>query len=511
MDADPRFTLSTGLLMTKFSDLFKGSCLAVLLASAVPVWAQDSNSIIFVQPVEPQGLDPTVSSPVAAGQVTWQNVFEGLVAIDRDGRVVPQLAKSWTISDDGLTYSFDLRDDVEFQNGVHFDATTAKFTLDRILGEASTNGQKANYTAISDVKAVGVTTLVLTLSDRNADLLYWLGYPAAVMVEPSTVDSNGTDPVGTGPFKVTEWRKGDRVLMSAWDGYWGDAPAIASLTARFINDPQAQAAALKAGQVDIAGNLNAPELFDQFTDDPAYTAVVGAGEMEVIAGMNNARPPFDDRRVRQALMMAVDRPSLVAAVSSGYGTAIGSHFSPASPFYQDLTEEFSYNPEKAKALLAEAGYPNGFSFDFKVPNRSYAQRSAEILQAFFAQIGVTANIQSSDFPAAWIQDVFKDTNYDMTIIGHSEPLDIGIYARDPYYFNYDSSDFRAKMDKVATATSEAEREAGYRQAQEVLAQDLPALFLFSYPKLGVWKAGIEGVWENGPVPANDMTDVHWVK
>ncbi|WP_372803014.1 ABC transporter substrate-binding protein [Paracoccus seriniphilus] len=496
--------------MTKSFAILKGTCLAILLAGTAPVWAQDSHAVTFVQPVEPQGLDPTVSSPVAAGQVTWQNVFEGLVAIGRDGRVVPQLATDWTISEDGLTYSFHLRDDVTFQNGVPFDATTAKFTLERILGENSTNGQKANYTAISGIEAVDATTLVLKLSRRDADLLYWLGYPAAVMVEPGSADSNGTTPVGTGPFKVDEWRKGDRVLMSAWDGYWGEAPALETVTARFINDPQAQAAALQAGQVDIVGNLNAPELFAQFTDDPDFHAVAGAGEMEIVAGMNNAKPPFDDLRVRQALMMAVDRPSLVAAVSSGHGTEIGSHFSPANPFYEDLTGEFPYDPQRAKALLAEAGYPDGFSFEFKVPTRPYAQRSAEILQAFFSQIGVNANIQSSDFPATWIQDVFKDTNYDMTIVGHAEPLDIGIYARDNYYFNYDNAEFRQQMDQIAAATDETERETGYRKAQEILAHDLPALFLFSYPKLGVWKAGLDGVWENGPVPANDMTDVHWV-
>ncbi|QCO54419.1 ABC transporter substrate-binding protein [Pseudorhodobacter turbinis] len=493
--------------MTKHSKLLKGICLAVLLSGTAPAFAQDANAVTFVQAVEPQGLDPTVSSPVAAGQVTWQNVFEGLVAIDNGGHIVPQLATEWTVSEDGLSYTFTLREGVTFQNGVPFNAETAKFTLERIIGENSTNGQKANYTAISSIGAPDASTLVLTLSARRADLLYWLGYPAAVMVEPSSAENNGTEPVGTGPYKVSEWRKGDRVIMSTWDGYWGETPAMTTVTARFIGDAQAQAAALQSGQVDIVGDLGAPELFKQFADDNRFTTVAGSGEMEIVAGMNNAKPPFDDVRVRQALMMAVDRPSLIAAVSSGYGTPIGSHFSPANPFYEDLTELFPYDPEKAKALLAEAGHPNGFTFDFKVPTRPYAQRSAEILQAFFSQIGVTANIQSSDFPAAWIKDVFKDTNYDMTIIGHAEPLDIGIYSRDSYYFNYDSPELKAEAGVIAAAVNEDEREAGYRKAQEMLANDLPALFLFSYPKLGVWKAGIDGVWENGPVPANDMTDV----
>ncbi|EKE44559.1 solute-binding component of ABC transporter [Oceaniovalibus guishaninsula JLT2003] len=481
---------------------------AALLA-ALPVAAIAAGEVDFVQSVEPAGLDPTVSSPVAAGQVTWQNLFEGLVAIDRDGRIVPQLATDWTISEDRLTYTFNLRPDVTFHNGTPFDSGTAKFSIERIVADDSTNGQKALYTDIAAVEAPDPQTLVLTLSRPSSDLLYWLGFPAAVMVEEGSADTNGTDPVGTGPFKLDEWRKGDRVIMSAWDGYWGDPAPLDTITARFIADPQAQAAALQSGQVDIASELGAPELFAQFAEDPKFATNVGTGEMEVVAGMNNARAPFDNVRVRRALMMAIDRDALIQAVKSGYGTPIGSHFSPASPYYTDLTGEYPYDPEAARALLAEAGYPNGFEFTFKVPNRTYAQRSAEILQAFFQQIGVTANIVSSDFPAAWIQEVFTDTDYDMTIIGHAEPLDIGIYARDPYYFNYDSDAFDAAMQDVATATDEAARKAAYIRAQEILADDLPALFLYSDPKLGVWDAGLEGVWPDGPVPANDMTEVRW--
>ncbi|MBU2957707.1 ABC transporter substrate-binding protein [Paracoccus sp. 1_MG-2023] len=492
-----------------FRALARSASLAAMIA-ATPALALAAGEVSFVQSVEPAGLDPTVSSPVAAGQVTWQNVFEGLVAIDRDGQVQPQLATEWQVSDDGLTYSFTLREGVSFQNGVAFDSATAKFAIERILADDSTNGQKALYAAIDSVEAPDPTTLVLKLSAPSSDLVYWLGFPAAVMVEPSSVDTNGTAPVGTGPFKLDEWRKGDRAIMSAWDGYWGEKPALDRIVARFISDPQAQVAALKSGQVQVVAEFSAPELFDQFASDAAFATHEGTGEMEVVAGMNAERPPFDDIRVRQALMHAIDRNLLIEAVKSGHGTPIGSHFAPGSPFYVDLSGEYGYDPEAAKALLAEAGHPDGFEFTFKVPNRAYAQRSAEIMQAFFAQIGVTANIESSDFPAAWIQDVFQDTNYDMTIIGHAEPLDINIYARDPYYFNYDNPEFDETMTAIAAASTPEERAEGYARAQTIIAHDLPALFLYSEPRLAVWDAGLEGVWENGPVPSNDMTDVHWV-
>ncbi|SFJ68692.1 ABC transporter substrate-binding protein [Celeribacter neptunius] len=500
-------------LRATFQTFTRSASAAALLAAGAlaPHAALAAGSVSFIQAVEPAGLDPTEGSPVAAGQVTWQNVFEGLVTIDRDGVLQPQLATGWDISEDGLSYTFALRPGVSFHNGAAFDSAVAKFSLERILAEDSTNGQKALYSVIDSVEAPDPATLVLHLSHPASDLLYWLGFPAAVMVEPGSAESNGRTPVGTGPFKLDEWRQGDRVIMSAFDGYWGGAPALDTLTARFIADPQAQVAALRSGQVDGIAEFGAPELFEQFTSDKGFTTHVGTGEMEVVAGMNNAKPPFDDVRVRRALMMAVDRALLVEAVKSGFGTPIGSHFSPASPFYEDLTDAFPYDPEAAKALLAEAGYADGFEFTFKVPTRTYAQRSAEVLQAYFAQIDVTAKIESSDFPAAWIQDVFKDTNYDMTIIGHAEPLDINIYARHPYYFNYENPEFDATIAEIAEAATPEARAEGYRAAQELLAQDVPALFLYSEPKLGIWKSGLTGVWENGPVPANDMTDAHWVE
>ncbi len=484
---------------------------AAALIPCAPTLSLAAGSVTFGQPVEPAGLDPTVGAPVASGEVTWQNIFEGLVAVDRDGNIAPQLASKWTLADNGLTYTFTLRPDVTFHNGVAFDSATAKFTLERILSKDSTNGQKALYTVIDSIDTPDATTLVVHLSKPSSNLIYWLGFPAAVMVEPSTAASNKTSPTGTGPFKFDEWRKGDRVLMSVYDGYWGQQPLLDALTARFIADPQAQAAAILAHDVDVFSKFEAPELFNQFKADASLATHVGVGEMEVVAGMNNTRPPFDDIRVRQALMMAVDRNILIQGVESGFGSPIGSHFSPASPYYVDLTGKYAHDIDAAKAILTEAGYPDGFEFTMKVPTRSYATRSAEILQAMFSQIGVIANIESSAFPATWIQDVYKDTNYDMTIIGHAEALDIGIYARHPYYFNYNNPAFDAVMNAIAAATTPAARAAGFKQAQEIIGHDVPALFLYSAPKLGVWNARLTGVWENGPVPANDMTDVSWAR
>jgi peptide/nickel transport system substrate-binding protein len=248
---------------------------------------------------------------------------------------------------------------------------------------------------------------------------------------------------------------------------------------------------------------------ESFKGSDKLVTVIGNTELKVVAGMNSARKPFNDKRVRQALMMAVDRKTLVDGAWSGYGTAIGSHYTPNDPGYIDTTGVLAYDPAKAKALLAQAGYPNGFSFTIKTPQMAYAPRSAEIMQAMFAEIGVTMTIQPTEFPAKWVADVFKATDYDMTIVAHAEPMDIDIYSRDPYYFNYKNPAFNDIMKQVQETTDVAAQNKLYGAAQKILAEDVPSLPLFVMPKLGVWNKQLKGLWVNEPIPSNVLTEVHW--
>ena len=481
------------------------------LACGAGATAAPRNDIVVGMAIEPSGLDPTIAAPVAIGQVTWQNVFEGLVRIDRNGDIQPQLAASWTVAPDGLTYTFDLRTGVTFHNGEPFDASVARFTLDRARGPQSLNSQKAFYAAIDTIDTPDSRTLILHLKQPAGNLLYWLGWPAAVMVEPKSAGSDRTDPVGTGPFRFSSWKRGDRVELVRNPAYWAKArmPRLERAVFRFIPDPQAQSAALRAGDVDAFPEFGTPELFNSFENDKGFSAVVGKTGLKAVAGMNNARKPFTDRRVRRALMMAVDRKVLIEGAYSGLGTPIGSHFSPTDPGYKDMTGVVPYDLGKAKALLAEAGFPNAFSFTMKTPQMSYASRSSEVLQALLSELGVKMTIETSEFPAQWIQDVFIGRNYDMTIVAHAEPLDIGIYARDPYYFNYKNPAFDTLIARAEQEVDAAKRLADYGLAQAILAEDVPALFLFVLPKLGVWNRKVEGLWVDEPIPSNDLTEVRW--
>ena len=494
----------------KIPGLVLSLALAISCLTA-PAEAAPRTDIVLGMGIEPTGLDPTIAAPVAIGQVTWQNVFEGLVTIDRDGKIRPQLAESWEISPDGLTYTFKLRQNVAFHDGSAFNSGVAKAALDRARGAQSVNPQKRFFEAVAAIDTPDPQTLVLHLSRPAGSLLYWLGWPSSVIVHPKTADSNKTEPVGTGPFVFDRWVKGDRVELKRNPNYWDKSAHIALDKAvfRFIADPQAQSAALVSGDVDAFPEFGAPELMSSFESDDRLTTAIGNTELKVVAGMNNAQKPFTDKRVREALMRALDRTTIIDGAWSALGTPIGSHYTPNDRAYVDLTNVYPYDPEKAKSLLKEAGYGDGLSFTIKVPQMSYATRTAEIMQTMFADVGVKLTIEPTEFPAKWVQDVFKNRDYDMTIVAHAEPMDIDIYSRDPYYFNYRNTAFDAVMTKVEATADPAEQDKLYVEAQKILAEDVPALFLFVMPKLGVWDRKLQGLWVNEPIPSNVLSEVHW--
>ncbi|WP_262297542.1 ABC transporter substrate-binding protein [Microvirga sesbaniae] len=481
----------------------------LLSVSVIPAFAAKT-SLVVGMPIEPPGLDPTVAAPVAIREVTWVNLYEGLVRIDRTGKVQPLLAKSWEVSPDGMTYTFHLQEGVKFHDGSTFDSADVKFAFDRARDPKSTNAQKQIFAPITAIETPDPATVVIKLKETSGNFLYYLGWGDAVIVAPETAAGNAANPVGTGPFKFKSWTRGDRVELVRNADYWQkDKTKLDSVTFRFINDAQAQVAALKAGDVDAFPNLGAPELFAEFQKDARFKAVAGNTEGEIVAGMNNAKKPFDDVRVRRALMHAVDRKALVEGAYSGFGQPIGSFFSPNNPAFVDTTKVIPYDVEKAKALLKEAGYGNGLSITIKSPQMAYASRSAELLSAMMAEVGVDLKIVPTEFPAKWIEEVFKNKDYDVTIVAHTEPLDIDIFARDSYYFNYKNDTFKAAVAEAARTTDEKARYAKYAEAQKILAEDVPALFLFQLPKLGVWNAKVQGLWENSPIPSNDVTEVSW--
>lgn len=460
--------------------------------------------------LEPPNLDPTAGAAAAIDEVTYANVFQGLTRFGPDGSIEPDLAKSWDISDDGLIYTFHLHDGVSFHDGSPFSADDVKFSLDRAMAPDSTNAQKALFADIKSVEVVDPTTVRVTLKKPNGDFLFDMAWGDAEIVSPKTAKDNATHPVGTGPFEFKDWVKGDHVTLVKNPDYWGTPAKLDKVTFKFISDPSAAFAAMMAGDVDAFPNFPAPENLKQFESDPRFKVIVGSTEGETILAMNNGKKPFDKIKVREAVAHAIDRKAIIDGAMFGYGTPIGTFFPPHNPAYVDLTSLSKYDPALSKKLLKEAGYPDGFKATLKLPPPSYARRGGEIIASELKAVGIDVQIVNVEW-AQWLQSVFKDKDYDLTIVSHTEPNDINVFARDDYYFNYHSAAFKKIMAELNDTTDPAKRTDLLQQAQKRIAKDYVVAFLFELPKTGVADAKLMGLWKNAPTQANDMTKVYWAQ
>ncbi|MEP7454831.1 ABC transporter substrate-binding protein [Phyllobacterium sp. SB3] len=481
---------------------------AIALLPATTSFAAKTDLVLGIV-LEPPHLDPTAGAAAAIDEIVYANIFEGLTRIGPKGDVLPALSESWILSDDGKVYTFKLHKDVKFHDGTGFDAEDVKFSLDRARGDKSTNAQKGLFAAIDTVETVDSLTVKVTLKQPSGDFLYNMAWGDAVIVAPESADTNKDKPIGTGPFKLENWEKGSQIVIAKNPDYWGTPAKLEKATFRIIPDPAAATAALLAGDVQAFPVFPSYETIAQFQTDPRFKVVIGTTEGETVLGMNNKKPPFDNVNVRQAIAHAIDRKTVIDGAMFGFGAPIGSFFPPHHPAYFDLTAETTYDPELAKKLLAEAGHPNGFKTTLKLPPPTYARRGGEIIAAELREIGIDAEIIPVEW-AQWLDQVFKNKDYDMTIVSHTEPNDLNIFARDDYYFNYDSATFKELIKQIEATSDGPKRTELYQQAQKLLAADEPAAFLFQLPKTGIWDAKIEGLWENGPIQANDLTAVKWI-
>ena len=493
--------------MTRFAKLAMASVMAITAGLGA---AQAQTAITVAMQLEPPHLDPTSAAAQAIDSVLYTNVFEGLTKFQGDGSIVPGLAESWEISDDGLVYTFHLHSGVKFHDGTTMDGEDVKFSLDRARAEDSTNAQKALFAAISDVTVVDPLTVKVTLKEPNGLFLFNMAWGDAVIVAPESIENIKSNPVGTGAFKFVNWTQGDKIELARNPDYWGPAPALENATFKFISDPTAAFAAVMAEDVDVFSGFPAPENLPQFEADPRFQVLVGSTEGETILAMNNKRPPFDNVKVREAVAHAIDRQAIIDGAMYGYGTPIGTHFAPHNLDYVDLTALSNYDPEKSKALLAEAGMADGFSTTLHLPPPSYARRGGEIIAAQLAAVGIKAEIVNVEW-AQWLETVFRGKDFGLTIVSHTEPMDIGIYARPDYYFQYDNKAFQDLMAELNRTTDPAKRSEMLKQAQEIIAKDYVNGYLFQLAMLSVAKAGIEGLWVNAPTAAVDLTVVKWAK
>jgi peptide/nickel transport system substrate-binding protein len=491
----------------KHVNVTRGMVSVLALVAGVGM-AQAKTDLVVGMQLEPPHLDPTSAAAGAIDEVLYANVFEGLTRFGPDGAVNPGLAESWDISEDGTVYTFKLRDGVTFHDGTTMDAEDVKFSLDRARAEDSVNAQKGLFAGIAGVEVVDSLTVKVTLEAANGSFLFNLAWGDAVIVAPESIDDIKTNPVGTGAFKFDNWVQGDRIDIVKNPDYWGEPAKLDRATFKFISDPTAAFAAVMAEDVHAFVGFPAPENLPQFDADPRFQVLIGSTEGETILSTNNKQAPFDDVRVRKALAHAIDRQAIIDGAMFGYGTPIGTHFAPHHPDYVDLTANSAYDPELAKSLLAEAGFADGFTTTLKLPPPAYARRGGEIIASQLRAVGIETEISNLEW-AQWLEQVFTGKDFGLTIVSHTEPMDIGIYGNPEYYFQYDDADFQQIMTDLTAESDPAARSALMKQAQEKISADYVNGYLFQLPALRVANAKIVGLWENMPTQANDLTAVYW--
>jgi peptide/nickel transport system substrate-binding protein len=483
--------------------------LAALAALPAGVLAQRrKDALVLAMALEPSpGLDPTGGAASSIGEVSLYNIYETLTKINADGSVAPLLAESWEVSPDLTTYTFKLRRGVKFQNGEPFNAQTVKFAFDRAGAEKSTNKDKRTFANLS-TRAVDENTVVILAKEIDPDLPFLLGQATAVIVEPKSAESNMTKPVGTGPYELENWVRGSSITLKKWEGYRNAAGIrINRATFRIIADPAAQVAAVLAGDVDVFQRVT-PRGVDQFKGNPRFQVIVSGSRAKTILAINNGRKPFNDVRVRRAVAMAIDRKAVIQGAGDGYGAPIGSHYPPSAPGYVDMTGVNPYNPDKARALLKEAGVTTPLEVTITLPPPPYARQGGEVIAAQLAKIGITAKLQNVEW-AQWLSNVYGNKNYDLTIISHVEPFDLGNYAKPDYYWNYHSAKFDALYDKYKTSPNPKDRAKLQADLQRLLAEDSVHAYLYQPQWVTVANKNVKGLWKDMPIFVNDLSTLSW--
>jgi len=488
--------------------LLAGLPLAGALPDALAQARKDT--VVLAMILEPPGLDPTIAPAAAIGEVVHYNIFEGLTKINVDGSVSPLLCEGWGLSADGLTYTFKLRSGIRFSDGAPLTAEAVKFSFDRARAPNSTNkAKKAVFDNITNVVARDETTVVLTLAKSDATLPFRLGENTAVILHPATAAEAATKPVGTGPYRLESWNKGSAIALVKWDGHRDAAKiAIRRATFRIINDSAAQVAALLAGDVDGMPRFGALQAIKQFQSDARFTVEVGNTAGKGVLAINNRKKPLDDVRVRRAITHAIDRKAFIDGAQEGLGTPIGSHFAPTDDGYIDLSGQYPHNPDRARALLREAGVTTPLNLTLTLPPPPYARRGGEIIAAQLARAGINAKIENVEW-AQWLSGPFKG-NFDLTIINHVEPLDYATAYADPnYYFGYDSAKFRNLVSTLAATGNARDRSRIWGEIQRQLADDAVNAWIWNPAQVAVFRKGLKGLWNSSPIFANDLAAVSW--
>ena len=444
------------------------------LSEGTPV---PGGSVVYGMTQDLASLDPHVDTDAGTRDVVF-NLYEGLVKPASDGSLMPAVASDYTISDDAKTFTFTLRDGITFHDGTPVTIEDVKYSIDRyaeIQGESSAFSSLVDSVEVQDDK-----TLVVNLKESYSEFLPMM----TIAIIPQSNEDPAGNPIGTGPFKYVSYTPGQNLELEKYDGYWQEGvPSLDSVEFKFIADVDTAFVELQAGTIDILKYLTATQA--ETLGDEDYNIVQGSMNLVHAMYLNSAYEPLSKTEVRQALCYAVDRDAINNFIFGGKSHIIGSHMIPAmSKYYEPEAETvYSYDPEKAKELLADAGYADGFDLEITVPS-SYSQHvdSAQIIADELSQVGINVTLNQVEW-STWLQDVYKGGNFQATVIGFDgtlAPSDwLKKYVTDDAknFMHYSNTEYDDVFNTAYTTVDDDVKVENYKKAQMILAEDAAAVYI----------------------------------
>ncbi len=481
---------------------------AVVLPMGTVQAQQEGGDLVIAMGTEPEGLDPIDVSSSPAAMVMMHNM-EALFDMTPEGEIVPHLAKGYEVSSDGLEYTIELREGIEFHDGVYFDAEAAKFNLERFLDEEAPFSFLIDE--VEEIEVIDDYTIKLILEEPFAPMMAHLSHDFISMVSPEAVEELGddltTNPVGTGAFEFVEWTRGEEIVLERNEDYWGDAPHLDTITFRFVPEDSTRAVQVETGEAHAA-NFIPPHEMERLEEVEDVNVVPATSLRTIYIGLNHTKEPFDDARVRRALNYAVDNRAIVEQVMQGAGRPSDAPISPDIFGYSEQ-EVYEYNPDKARELLAEAGYEDGFETVLNHPTGRYMMDNtiAEAVQSQLADVGVDAELETMEWGTYldYTDAYAEESEHEMFMLGWGTvtgDADYGLYATlhsdewVPYSSNRSYNrypEFDALLDEARVQTEPEVREELYAQAISEVWEQAPWIFLHSEVQINIEREEVEGL------------------
>ncbi len=439
-----------------------------------------------------------------------RSIYDGLVGFDKAGKLVPELATSWTANSAATEFTFDLRKGVKFQDGTPFNAEAVKTYFDWVKDPANKFKRASLYNNIKSIDVVSDYQVKFTLDKAFGAMLFNFAHPAGRIVSPAAIAKYGKDvakhPVGTGAYAFVSWTPGQKIVLKANPDYWGGAPKAAEEDFLFVPNAATRVAMLQSGEAQFIEDLP-PELVKSMQGNSNIKVTAAPSIYVRYMTMNTQRKPFNDQRVRQALNYAVDKQAVLNVIAKGYGTELTAPIAKSVIGYA-AQKPYPYDPAKAKQLLAEAGYPNGFTFTMDSLNSTSYQQLDQVLQQMFAKVGVTAKInpmEGGTFSNTAFQPLDK-TTLQAVVLGWSPSTGDADWGLRPLFYKgswppalfnlafYDNPDVNKLLEDGLTTANQQIRNQAYAAAEKVIWDTAPWVFLYSPYNISGQSANLTGVF-----------------